>query len=593
MSTQNINGYPIDRLTLGDDDYFDIDYYNGSSYETAKIKGSVIKALLGSGVNIYNTDDNLTGNRTLTGLQNNLTFTDLALLINQAQGVVFDIDMPVAPLNEDAMLIQADPSLMGTGTGSYIHVKDKVALKTIFKVVEDGRLYINEEYFLPNTDGNANDILRTDGVGNVSFDSETISKIANGNTLVEVTSSGDLPSTLAANTTYLIRGTISTSTEISVTNEGSQIIGFDRSKDKIEFTGLSGTTFLTITDVNFSMSDLWLSSTNTGSLLIDATNVTGAGFNLGRDKILSLVNVQFRNCFDVMDVKGFDLVDLNNCLFFYVEAPTYGASFQDVSKLEISSCEFIRWFDETTIPTPSGYSTANMIELRSNNLASFGAVNINGCIIHPQQNQNGIFVDPLSTTGFGTIAANTFVDNNLNTPTFNVFAPSVGGLPDYSQTYTYKFDAVGNQGLLDSRAGVLMTMQGNTSPGGDTALTQNVPTKINTNALNVLTEGVRFTAASDGRATYNGTKQIYVSIHANLSFDKLGGGTADYSFYIYKNGLQLSPSETTSFGASASDSKNIIYATLLSQNDYLEFFVENTSNNDDILVTDWQVVIRQ
>jgi hypothetical protein len=593
MSTQNINGYPIDRLTLGDDDYFDIDYYNGSSYETAKIKGSVIKALLSSGVNIYNTDDNLTGNRTLTGLQNNLTFTDLALLINQAQGVIFDIDMPIAPLNEDAMLIQADPSLMGTGTGSYIHVKDKVALKTIFKVVEDGRLYINEEYFLPNTDGNANDILRTDGIGNVSFDSETISKIANGNTLVEVTSSGDLPSTLAANTTYLIRGTISTSTEISVTNEGSQIIGFDRSKDKIEFTGLSGTTFLTITDVNFSMSDVWLSSTNTGSLLIDATNVTGAGFNLGRDKILSLVNVQFRNCFDVMDVKGFDLVDLNNCLFFYVEAPTYGASFQDVSKLEISSCEFIRWFDETTIPTPSGFSTANMIELRSNNLASFGAVNINGCIIHPQQNQNGIFVDPLSTTGFGTIAANTFVDNNLNTPTFNVFSPSLGGLPDYSQTYTYKFDAVGNQGLLDSRAGVLMTMQGNSSPAGDTALTLNVPTKINTNALNVLTEGVRFTAASDGRATYNGTKQIYVSIHARLSFTKLGGGTADYSFFVYKNGVQLAPSESTNLGSSSSDNKVIIYATLVSQNDYLEFFVENTSNNDDILVTDWQVVIRQ
>lgn len=579
MSTQNINGYPIDRLTLGDEDYFDIDYYNGSNYETAKIKGSVIKALLSSGVNIYNTDDALSGDRTVTGNLYNLELDGVRQFI---------VDANPAPFGASGVVFNVQP--LG---GRLFIVNNSTTGVQALGVEPDGRLYINQEYYLPNADGNANEILRTDGFNNVTFDTETINKIANGTTLVEVRSGADLPSTLAANTTYLIRGTISTSTEISVTNEGSQIIGLDRSKDKIEFTGLSGTTFLTITDVNFSMSDLWLSSTNTGSLLIDATNVTGAGFNLGRNKIFSLVNVQFRNCFDVMDVKGFDLVDLNNCLFFYVEAPTYGASFQDVSKLEISSCEFIRWFDETTIPTPSGYSTANMIELRGNSLASFGAININGCIIHPQQNQNGIFVDPLSTTGFGTIAANTFVDNNLNTPTFNVFAPSLGGLPDYSQTYTYKFDAVGNQGLLDSRAGVLMTMQGNTSPGGDTALTVNVPTKINTNGLNVLTEGVRFTAAADGRATYNGTKQIYVSIHANLSFNKLGGGTADYSFFIYKNGLQLAPSETTSFGASASDSKNIIYATLLSQNDYLEFFVENTSNNDDIIVTDWQVVIRQ
>jgi hypothetical protein len=41
---QQINQYTIDRATFGDDDYYDIDYWDGATYQTAKIKGSVIKA---------------------------------------------------------------------------------------------------------------------------------------------------------------------------------------------------------------------------------------------------------------------------------------------------------------------------------------------------------------------------------------------------------------------------------------------------------------------------------------------------------------------------------------------------------------------
>ena len=44
MGQQQINQYAIERTTFGDDDYYDIDYWNGSVYKTAKIKGSVIKA---------------------------------------------------------------------------------------------------------------------------------------------------------------------------------------------------------------------------------------------------------------------------------------------------------------------------------------------------------------------------------------------------------------------------------------------------------------------------------------------------------------------------------------------------------------------
>jgi len=48
-----INQYPLERMSFGDDDYYDIDYWDGANYQTAKIKGSTIKAgvsgLQGSG----------------------------------------------------------------------------------------------------------------------------------------------------------------------------------------------------------------------------------------------------------------------------------------------------------------------------------------------------------------------------------------------------------------------------------------------------------------------------------------------------------------------------------------------------------------
>ena len=46
---QQINQYTLDRTTFGDDDYYDIDYWDGATYQTAKIKGSVIKSAMGSG----------------------------------------------------------------------------------------------------------------------------------------------------------------------------------------------------------------------------------------------------------------------------------------------------------------------------------------------------------------------------------------------------------------------------------------------------------------------------------------------------------------------------------------------------------------
>lgn len=423
--------------------------------------------------------------------------------------------------------------------------------------------------------------------GTLTWDGGKEIRTVNSRIIKEVTEASDLPSTLVANTTYIIRGEITISSAITCNVEGVEIIGLDRNLDHLIWDGTDP--MITIVDVNFGMSSVRLSGNSSSGSIISATNIDPAGFNAGRLKVLTFLNCQFRGTYDVMDIKGFDLVDINNCLFFYIRAQNFGLRFEDTSKIEITSCELIRWFDESTIPTPGGWATCSMIELLPNNLASFGAVNINGCVIHPQQTQNGIEIAALSTTGFGTISSNAFVTVGLTTG--KLFLPEVPVvlLPDYSQPQTIGYDVFANQGILNSVSGVVMTLNGNTTI---TSLTQNVPTQINMGGGATQQAAVRFTTSAAGVNTYIGTKQVYVSLHCTITFDKQGSGADDYVFYFYKNGVVL-PGSQTLVRANPNDAITMVYGTLMNNLDTIELYVENTSSADDMLVTDLQLVIRE
>ncbi len=436
-------------------------------------------------------------------------------------------------------------------------------------------------------DGNVADGRVATLDGTLTWDGGKEIRTVNVRIIKEVTEASDLPATLVANTTYIIRGEMNISSPITCNVEGVEIVGLDRNLDHLIWEGIGP--MITIVDVNFGMSGIRLSGTRATGSIILATNVDAAGFNTGRLKVLTFLNCQFRGTYDVMDIKGFDLVDINNCLFFYIKAQNFGLRFEDTSKIEITSCELIRWFDETTIPTPGGWATCSMIELLPNNLASFGAVNINGCVIHPQQTQNGIEISAGSTTGFGTISSNAFVTVGLTTG--KIFLPEIPVLllPDYSSAQTTGYDVFANQGVLNSVSGVVMTLTGNAAV---TSLTQNVPTQINMGGGATQQASVRFTTSSAGVNTYIGTKQVYISLHCTITFDKQGSGSDDYIFYYYKNGTQL-PGSQTAVRANPNDAITMVYGTLMNNSDTIELYVENTSSNDDMLVTDIQLVIRE
>jgi len=420
----------------------------------------------------------------------------------------------------------------------------------------------------------------------LTWSGSTENRVTNGRTIKEVITEADLGTTLAANTTYIIRGKVTVNNTITVINAGTEVIGLNRDIDEIEWAG-SGNLFF-VRDANFTLSNLKLSSSKAGNNILYGINVQGAGYNYERNKIISVNNCQFRGTYDVMDIDGFDLVDINQCLFFYIKATNWGLRFRDTSKLQITSSELIRWFDETTLPTPSGYSTVSMIEFRANGVGpGFGAVNINGCIIHPQEVQNGIDINTGSTTGFGTISSNAFVNSDVTTG--KVFLPEASGLPNYSDSATETYDIFANQGVLNSTSGVVMTLSGNTTP---TSITQNVPIAINTGGGAVQQSAVRYTTNVNGLNRYDGSKMVYVSIHATISYDKQGSGADDYVFYLYKNSVVL-PASQTLVRADQNDSITMTYGTLMNQSDVIEIYVENTLSNDNITITNLQLLIRE
>jgi hypothetical protein len=371
----------------------------------------------------------------------------------------------------------------------------------------------------------------------------------NGTNIVEVTQESDFGTAvgsnifLTANTTYFVRGVVTITTRLACIAENVEIKGFDRNQDELIWAGPVGESLINPANVNFGLENLKFSSTVPGTSILTAYNINAGAFNEGRTKVLSILNCQFRGTYDVMDIIGYDLVDINNTLFFYIKATNFGLRFEDTSKIQLSSCELIRWFDETTIPTPGGWATVSMIELKANNIASL--------------------------------------------------------LPDYSQTATVKYDVFANQGIINSTSGVVGTLSSNVTATNTAVGIQDV----NTGGSAATQAAVRFAVDTAGVATYNGTKQIYCSIHASVTIDSTGNdGTYQLSLwkdsgsgYVLLPGSEVEQQFDGAGGFSLDvGTVAINYGTLFNNADKVVIRIEKVAGTaSDCTVRDFQLVIRE
>jgi hypothetical protein len=152
-----IHLYPIERFVFGDDDYYDIDYFDGLVYQTAKIKGSTIKQGIADAIQIdtiYSADGSILSDRAITGDNSN------QLLFDQFRQIVFNTNP--APFGTSGFEINSQP------TGNLFTVKNAGNGDIILKVTQSG-VQINNEYLLPLTDGLAGQFIQTNGSGQLSF----------------------------------------------------------------------------------------------------------------------------------------------------------------------------------------------------------------------------------------------------------------------------------------------------------------------------------------------------------------------------------------------------------------------------------------
>ena len=149
-----INEYALERLVFGDDDYYDIDYFDGNTYQSAKILGSVIKAGIQSGIsstNIYNANGQLDDQRTIDGNSKELAINSLVKFLVQSVSTA-----------RDNVIFSVDASAENPYNAFII--KDNASGVEMF-AVKRGEVWINGQYKLPNNTGNAGEFLRTDGAG--------------------------------------------------------------------------------------------------------------------------------------------------------------------------------------------------------------------------------------------------------------------------------------------------------------------------------------------------------------------------------------------------------------------------------------------
>ena len=409
--------------------------------------------------------------------------------------------------------------------------------------------------------------------------------IVNGVKIVEVESEADFPTpvgtqiNLESDTTYIIKGTVDVNNTIFASGSGIGIHGVDNTRDTLRYT--NSASMLTVENSDFSMQNLRLSATHTSSLLISGSDYTSGRFNQGILKIFESYNFKFRNCCNVASLKGDDLIDLNNVIFTYIQAPDNGLKFQDTSKVEISSCEFIRWYDETSNPTPSGYATCPMIEFDTNGAedAGFGAVDITSCIIHPQVQQDGIFISTGSTTNFGVISSNTFVNNNLTTG--SLIAGS-----SYDSASAVSYDIEVNQGVEDSVAYLYGYQSGTDVQSASTTYTQVTIANFQTNIE------TRMSASLEG-VVYIGTKPIDVLFQINAGIAGITSNNEQFDIALYKNSALILGSERR-LELDAGEEGNVVTFALTNivENDLLTVY-QKSPTNDDFTLQNFSIMIKE
>jgi len=138
-----------------------------------------------------------------------------------------------------------------------------------------------------------------------------------------------------------------------------------------------------------------------------------------------------------------------------------------------------------------------------------------------------------------------------------------------------------NTGIKDTFADALTAFRSNAT---ETVIaTQDVPVIIN--ATWVEEQVSQFSTTTAGRATYLAERDLQVPITASAGLISSGGGAINVSMSLALNGTVISTSSVQiAISGSSAQTLSIPWQITMSEDDYVEVFVENNTNTTNIIV---------
>lgn len=336
-------------------------------------------------------------------------------------------------------------------------------------------------------------------------------ELVNGNNVVHVNSTADLPAaaanviTLAASTTYIVSGTVDLGADVFVMSNNTALFGIDQNKDG--FTTTSTSALITATNVDFRCVQLFLNVASGDLMLLNGTGVESVDF----------IRVS-STCDTTGSADNLANLDIFRSSF---NATTAGLTFTGAfGTLEVQG-------GSHTI----GTSAAIAFDLGT---ATFDIVQFAGIEF---QNATGAY-------GIDVAAAGANINTGGEGYIFDCYFLSTATATNYVAGDT-KWTVVGSIGVPPSQAVASAYVTGNATATtfGGTGVGNDVVAAFGT-AFVAGSFQRRFTTANTHLTTYNGIRDVLVRVSFNISASIAGGAARTYNFYVAKDGVLQADSIT-------------------------------------------------
>lgn len=371
-----------------------------------------------------------------------------------------------------------------------------------------------------------------------------------------VTSTDDLPAavagviTLASNETYYLEGTIDLNGARIVAGQNTAIVGGSSENTVLQSTGLASGTALLSSAYSLTLRSLSLSHDT--AIALDATGNSG--------QALDWFGVNFLNCATIGTIDNYNNVLFTSMAFLESAGLTFDGT---INTIGLVQCLVDPPAASTAITLASTLTIGRRFRaIYSAFIVGSGETGINASTSATIPVE-GYILDTVNFSGGGTYTTGVALDDN-------------------------KALVVNCRGIENSADVGWMYMLNNAT--ATSVASSGVAYKV-AGTTTLSSESRRF-SHSNNRLTYTGalTKVFYVT--AVLSFSS--GATNLIGVYIAKNNSTIAASEAYATANTAGRLENITVQAVvqLSENDYIEVFIENDSAATDITVDFLNVAVR-